>query len=135
MGKNTQTFLLYGIGTYSVSAGKSQDKHAAWDTLQQSIIYLHGTDTIFSLPFDKTFYAQLNHEKKKKRKTIRYRVARYARPTEVEPIPVVITNNNTLLYLRGNLQGDTTAVFFADAVLTGRNARCTGSNGAPNIRQ
>lgn len=91
--------------------GKGQDKHAAWDSLQQSIIYLHGTDTVFSLPLDKTFYAQLNHEKKTKRKTVRYRLARYAQPTDVEPVPVVITNNNALLCLRGNLQGDTTAVF------------------------
>lgn len=91
--------------------GKGQDKHAAWDSLHQRIIYLHGADTVFSLPLDKTFFAQLNHEKKKKRKTIRYRLARYARPTEVEPIPVVITNNNSLLCLRGNLQGDTVAFF------------------------
>lgn len=86
------------------------EKRALWDTVRHHIHYLHGTDTVFTLPLDKSFYAQFNHEKKKKRRTVRYRLARYTNP-QAEPIPVVVNGSNSLLNLRGTLYGDTTASF------------------------
>ena len=95
----------------AASARAQETKRAVWDPLQHTVICLHKTDTLFRIPLDKTFYVQLNHEKKRKKKTVRYRLARYAHPTDVEPIPVGIHGNNTLLGLRGKLQGDTVAEF------------------------
>lgn len=66
---------------------------------------------IASIPLDKSFFAQLNHEKKRKKKTVYYRLAKFAAPIDVHEVPIVIGNNNIQLHLQGTLQGDTSAQF------------------------
>ena len=85
--------------------------HALWDAPARRVVVLSGNDSLFSIPLDKTFWTQLNHEKKRKKKTVRYRLARYENPTDVSVVPVMLHGKEPLLRLRGILRGDTSAAF------------------------
>lgn len=87
------------------------EPQALWDSVQHRVVFVQGADSLFSIPLNKSFSAGLNHEKKKKKKTIRYRLARYSAPVEVYPVPVGVGGSGLLLCLSGKLQGDTVADF------------------------
>lgn len=103
--------LLLLMPWVSSHAQQPNAKHAIWNASTQEIIYINGADSVFALALNKDFYTQLNHEKKKKKKTVRYRLARFGNPTELSEVPVVVSNNQSLLVMRGKLQGDTSSFF------------------------
>jgi len=90
---------------------RAQGPKAAYDSARKEIILFFNGDSTAVISFDKTFEAGFNHEKKRKKKTVRYRLARYGKPDSIETIPVYLANRNTRVHLRGQLHGDTTVPF------------------------
>jgi hypothetical protein len=102
---------IFMIVTLSSAAFSQATPNVIYDSLKKEIVMLNGTDSVASIAFDKSFRATLNHEKKKKKKTIYYRLAEYSNPINVSQVPVVIANSDILLHVEGTLQGDTVAKF------------------------
>lgn len=93
-----------------ISFSQTENK-AIYQSDKKQIVLLRDQDSIVTIKLDKSFFAQLSHEKKRKKKTVYYRLARYENPVDIKEVPVVIANNNIQLHLQGTLQGDTSAKF------------------------
>ena len=104
------TVILLFFWLLSPLAHSQTALQLAFDSKNKEIILLNGADSVLALPFTKTFKARLNAEKNRKQKTVYYRLAEYAAPTNVTPVPIGISNSQSL-ELEGTLTGDTTAAF------------------------
>lgn len=93
------------------NVARSQSPGAAYDTVRKEIVLLFNGDSTAVISLDKTFEVGFNHEKKRKKKTVRYRLARYGKADSIEQIPVYLANRNTEVHLRGKLHGDTVVPF------------------------
>jgi hypothetical protein len=105
--------ILIILGTYAKAFSQLESKTPSvlYDSLKKEILLLNGTDSIGSILLDKNFKATLNHEKKRKKKTVYYRLAEYKNPTHISKVPVYLASNDIVLHLQGVLQGDTNTKF------------------------
>lgn len=84
---------------------------AVFDAPGNEIFLLSARDTVASVPLDASFRAVLNHEKKKKKRTVYYRLSAYDRPADIISVPVFIGGRGDGLVLAGVLRGDVPARF------------------------
>jgi len=109
--KIIKPFVCAFFIVWAYSSSLAQVPAVFYDSLKKEIILLNNTDSVGSILLDGGFKATLNHEKKRKKKTVYYRLAEYSNPIHIIEVPVVISNSNIVLHLEGTLQGDTVAKF------------------------